>query len=69
VNAEITGDVGAQLADLGDQGLGLSHSSSISGLAPKSATPAGSTCEAAPQSDKSQHQASDDQGGSAVGSS
>jgi hypothetical protein len=30
------GDVGAQLADLGDQGLGLSHSTSISALAPMS---------------------------------
>jgi hypothetical protein len=30
------GDVGAQLADLGDQGLGLSHSTSISALTPMS---------------------------------
>src|ERR1700722_5533589 len=28
------GDVGAQLADLGDQGLGLSHGTSISALTP-----------------------------------
>jgi len=32
------GDVGAQLADLGDQGLGLSHSTSISTLTPTSTT-------------------------------
>jgi hypothetical protein len=35
------GDVGAQLADLGDQGLGLSHSTSISALTPMSTTPGG----------------------------
>jgi hypothetical protein len=34
------GDVGAQLADLGDQGLSLSHSTSISTLTPMS-TPSG----------------------------
>ena len=56
------GDVGAQLADLGDQGLSLSHSSSISGLTPMSTTPAGSTHEATSEGDNSQHQASDDQG-------
>jgi hypothetical protein len=33
------GDVGAQLADLGDQGLGLSHRTSISALTPMSTTP------------------------------
>jgi hypothetical protein len=63
------GDVDAQLADLGYQGLGLSHSSSISGPTPMATTPDGSTHEATPQSDnRRQHQASDDQGGSAVGS-
>ena len=38
-------------------------------LTPMSTTPGGSTHEATPESDNSQHQASDDQGGSAVGSS
>ena len=33
------GDVGAQLADLGDQGLGLSHGTSISALTPMSTSP------------------------------
>jgi hypothetical protein len=37
------GDVGAQLADLGDQGLGLSHGTSISALTPMSTTLGGST--------------------------
>jgi hypothetical protein len=63
------GDVGAQSADLSDQGLGLSHNTSISALKPMSTTPAGSTHEATPKSDNGQHQASDDQGGSAAGSS
>jgi hypothetical protein len=40
------GDVGAQLADLGDQGLGLSHNTSISALTPTSTTHGGSTHEA-----------------------
>ncbi len=48
-------------ADLGDQGLGLSHSTSISALTPMSTTPGGSTHEATPESDNSQYQASDDQ--------
>jgi hypothetical protein len=62
------GHIGAQLADLGDEGLRLSHSSSISGLTSTSTAP-GSIREAIPESDSSQHQASDDQGASAVGSS
>jgi hypothetical protein len=33
------GDVGPQLADLGDQGFGLSHSTSISALTPVNTTP------------------------------
>jgi hypothetical protein len=44
------GDVGAQLADLGDQGLGLSHSTSISALTPMSTTPGGRTHGATPES-------------------
>jgi hypothetical protein len=36
------GDVGAQLADLGDQGLGLSHSTSIGTRTPMSTAPAAS---------------------------
>jgi hypothetical protein len=34
------GDIGAQLADLRDQGLGLSHSTTISALTPMSTAPA-----------------------------
>jgi len=37
------GDFGAQLANLGDQGLSLSHSTSISALMPMSSTPGNST--------------------------
>jgi len=54
------GDIGAQLADLGDQGLGLSHGTSISALTPMSTVPSGRIREATPESDNSQHRASDD---------
>jgi hypothetical protein len=49
------GDVGPQLADLGDEGLGLSHSTSISALTPTSTTPGGSSREATPECNNSQH--------------
>ena len=45
------GDVGPQLADLGDQGLGLSHRASITALMPMSTTPGDSVDEATPESD------------------
>jgi hypothetical protein len=48
------------LADLGDQGLGLSHSTSISTLTPMTTAPGGSTHEATPESENNQHWVGDD---------